>query len=171
MGLVNHGNLAALQDIRAMHEQHGIASSFLSAEEAMQRWPGMYFRGAALFVPDAGRVRAADALTALRQAAESRGAEFHYENPVRSIEVLNENLVLVVTDKGSYTASRVIVTAGAWTEKLLGARSSSPSLSSLRNNPLISTPSMLPWTGLVSITALTRPSTLTTIGTAPRMAC
>ncbi|PYI38718.1 FAD-dependent oxidoreductase [Arthrobacter psychrolactophilus] len=135
VGLVNHGNLAALKRVRAMHEQYGIESSFLSAEEAMSRWPGMHFRGEALFVPNAGRVRAADALMALRQAAEARGAQFHYDHPVRSIDVLNDELVQVVTDEGSYTASRVIVTAGAWTKKLLGEQIDIPQLVVTQEQP------------------------------------
>lgn len=135
VGLVNHGNLDALKQIRAMHAQHGIASSFLGPQEAMERWPGMRFRSEVLFVPDAGRVRAADALTALRAAAECRGAQFRYGHPVRSIEVLGDDLVSVVTDGDRHTAGRVIVTAGAWTEKRLRGRVEIPRLVVTQEQP------------------------------------
>lgn len=120
VGLVNHGNVHRLQGVRSAHSERGIDSHFISASEAAGRWPGMHFRGDVLVVPGSGRVRAADALVALRKSAEAHGARFEYTSPVRDIRVLGENRVVVVTDTGEITARRVVVTAGAWTAKLVG---------------------------------------------------
>lgn len=119
VGLVNHGHLAALKAIHHSHQGFGIKSSFMGPQEAMSRWKGMRFRSDVLFVPESGRVRADEALKALRIGAEARGAQFLYETPVRTIEVLGEDLVSVSTDSIEYRATRIIVTAGAWTRKLL----------------------------------------------------
>ncbi|SEE40852.1 sarcosine oxidase [Arthrobacter alpinus] len=119
VGLVNHGHLDVLKAIHHSHQGFGIKSSFMGPQEAMDRWQGMRFRSDVLFVPESGRVRAADALMALRQAAESKGAQFLYETPVRDLAVLGDDLVSVSTDSTEYRATRVIVTAGAWTRKLL----------------------------------------------------
>ena len=119
IGLVNHGDIKSLKRTHDAQQNFGLDSFFLSPQEATERWAGMRFRGDVLYVPEAGRVRAATALQALRQAAESRGASFHYTSPVRDITVLGQDLVAVVTDAEEYRAPRVIVTAGAWTRKVL----------------------------------------------------
>ena len=120
VGLVNHGNVRRLQDIRASHAERGIESHFIPASEAADRWQGMNFRGDVLVVPGSGRVRAADALLALRRAAEAHGARFEYSTPVLDIRVAGDDRAVVVTDSGEISARRVVVTAGAWTAKLLG---------------------------------------------------
>lgn len=135
VGLVNHGHMDSLTQIRRAHQEFGIQSTFISPQEAMDRWAGMRFRTDVLHVPDSGRVRAADALTALRMAAESRGAQFHYETPVRDIAVLGDNLVSVSTDTTEYHAKRVIVTAGAWSRKLLAGIITLPSLVVTQEQP------------------------------------
>ena len=90
VGLVNHGDVARLRGIHAAQKSHGIASEFISAGEAAARWAGMTFRGDVLVVPGAGRVRAEDALVALRTDARSHGARFDYETPVVDIDVIGD---------------------------------------------------------------------------------
>jgi sarcosine oxidase len=140
VGLVNHGNVRRLQDIRASQAARGIESHFISAAEAADRWQGMNFRGDVLVVPGSGRVRAADALLALRQAAEARGARFEYSTPVRDIRAIGEDRAVVVTDSREFTARRVVVTAGAWTAKLLGNLVRLPELVVTQEQPAHFTP-------------------------------
>jgi sarcosine oxidase len=140
VGLVNHGNVRRLQDIRASHAARDIESHFISAAEAADRWQGMNFRGDVLVVPGSGRVRAADALLALRQAAEARGARFEYSTPVRDIRAIGEDRAVVVTDSREFTARRVVVTAGAWTAKLLGNLVRLPELVVTQEQPAHFTP-------------------------------
>lgn len=140
VGLVNHGNVRRLQDIRASHAARDIESHFISAAEAADRWQGMNFRGDVLVVPGSGRVRAADALLALRQAAEAHGARFEYSTPVRDIRAIGEDRAVVVTDSREFTARRVVVTAGAWTAKLLGNLVRLPELVVTQEQPAHFTP-------------------------------
>lgn len=120
VGLVNHGHEVALENTRQAQQEAGISSSFLSPQAAMERWAGMRFRSRVLYVPEAGRIRAANALTALKSAAQNRGAQFLYKTTVRNLAVLGDDLVAVSTDSAEYRTTRVIVTAGAWTQKLIG---------------------------------------------------
>ncbi|MGW9413127.1 FAD-dependent oxidoreductase [Arthrobacter cupressi] len=140
VGLANHGNVARLRTVREAHRERGIESHFISAAEAGERWQGMNFRGDVLFVPGSGRVRAAEALRALRAAAEARGARFEYSTPVRSIRVLGPDSVLVATDHSEFTARRVVVTAGAWTDKVLDGLAALPPLVVTQEQPAHFTP-------------------------------
>ena len=135
VGLVNHGDIQNLKRTHAAQQGVGMESFFISRQEAAERWQGMRFRGEVLYVPDAGRVRAATALQALRQAAESRGAIFHYTTPVQDITVLSQDLVSVATDAEDYRAPRVIVAAGAWTRKVLAGAVELPRLVVTQEQP------------------------------------
>ena len=135
VGLVNHGHVAPLHQVRETHAAFGIDSEFLSPGEASARWQGMRFRSDVLYVPGAGRVRAADALVALRASAEASGATFHYTSPVRAISVLGDDEVVVSTDSHEFTARRVIVTAGAWSSKVLRSLVTLPPLVVTQEQP------------------------------------
>ncbi|MHA7268663.1 FAD-dependent oxidoreductase [Arthrobacter sp. HLT1-20] len=135
VGLVNHGRMEPLRAIKRSHESFGIRSEFLSAEQASERWAGMTFRSDVLFVPESGRVRAADALEALRMSAESGGAQFHYDSPVRDIVVHGADGVTVMTDTTEFRAKRVIVTAGAWSHKVLSQLVALPPLRVTQEQP------------------------------------
>jgi sarcosine oxidase len=140
VGLANHGNLPRLQQIREAHEARGIESYFISADEAANRWLGMNFATDVLFVPGSGRIRSADALAALRKSAEAHGAVFKYSTPVRDIRVTGGESVVVVTEDTEYTANRVVVTAGAWTPKLIGKLTDLPALVVTQEQPAHFTP-------------------------------
>jgi sarcosine oxidase len=135
VGLVNHGNPEPLRRIRETHAAFGIQSEFLSAGEAEARWAGMRFRSDVLLVPEAGRVRASDSLVAFRRSAEASGARFFYNSPVRSIDVRGENSVIVTTDADEFHATRVIVTAGAWSSKVLRSLVTLPPLVVTQEQP------------------------------------
>lgn len=135
VGLINHGSMKPLKAIKLAHESFGIRSDFLRAEEASERWAGMRFRGDVLYVPESGRVRAADALKALRISAESGGAHFHYESTVRDIVVHGDDAVTVTTDTTEFRAKRLIVTAGAWSHKVLSQLVALPPLRVTQEQP------------------------------------
>jgi sarcosine oxidase len=118
VGLVNHGWSQPLRTIRETHREAGVDSDFISPAEASSRWQGMRFRSDVLYVPEAGRVRSAQALIALRMASEKLGAEFRYETPVLSIAHSPGGGAIVVTEEEEIEASHVVITAGAWSSKL-----------------------------------------------------
>ena len=134
VGLVQHGWQEPLHELFAAHKRHGITSEFLDASEAQARWSGLRFDGPVLHTSDAGRIRAADTLRVLRERAEAAGAQFLYDTPVRHLEVTGSTAT-VHTDDESYTAENVIVTAGAWTSKLLPSAVQLPRLRVTQEQP------------------------------------
>jgi sarcosine oxidase len=135
VGLINHGYEPPLHAIAQSLTKHGFVSELLAPQEAAERWSGMRFRTPVLHVPESGRVRAADALVALRAAAEQQGAEFRYGTRVVDIAISRDGGVHIATESGTVRADRVVVTAGAWTQKLIGAQVALPPLVVTQESP------------------------------------
>ncbi|BDZ48054.1 N-methyltryptophan oxidase [Frondihabitans sucicola] len=151
VGLVNHGEAAAHQrsgssggdtfdTVHAALDAAGIASEFLSASEAHERWPGMRFETRVLFSPESGRVKADASVAALQRLAARLGAEVRHRTRAVGIRVLDDDFVEVDLESGDGDLSTVrtrslVVTAGAWTEKLLGARLTLPRLVVTQEQP------------------------------------
>ncbi|WP_394552669.1 FAD-dependent oxidoreductase [Agromyces sp. MMS24-JH15] len=135
VGIVNHGDHPELDEVHAALAAAGIPSQFLPPEEASRRWPGIRFTTRVLHTPTAGRLHADDSVRALQQAAAARGAIVRHEAPVRGIRVLGDDLVEVDLDDGALRARRVVVTAGAWTSKLLDGLVTLPSLVVTQEQP------------------------------------
>lgn len=119
-GGVNHGRPAALAELAGTLAALGEPGTWLERGAAAERWPGMRFDGRVLFHRHTGRVHADDAVAALRSSAEKAGAVTHFEIPVTEIVPLGDDRVEVRTRDRIYRARVVVVTAGAWTAKLLG---------------------------------------------------
>ena len=134
VGLVNHGYEPALHEIVGALSASGVKNELLTPEDASERWSGMRFRTPVLYLPESGRVRAADALVALRRAAEARGSEFRYGTRVVDI-VVHDDEAVVHTESGAVRAGRVVVTAGAWSRKLLGGLVGLPPLVVTQESP------------------------------------
>ncbi|WP_082467978.1 FAD-dependent oxidoreductase [Leifsonia sp. Leaf264] len=120
VGIVNHGDYPDIDGVHQALASVGIPSEFLPAAEAATRWPGLRFETRVLHTPTAGRLNADASVTALQQAARARGADVRHDTRVLGIEVLGDDRVRVTTESGTITARRAVVTAGAWTRKLLG---------------------------------------------------
>jgi sarcosine oxidase len=120
VGLVNHGDTRHFAAVESVLERRGVRTERLTAQESAARWRGIRFRSEVLHIPAAGRVRADVALLALRRAAVRHGADFRYETPVESIEVAGDTAVRVHTADDSVEGARLVVTAGAWTSRLVG---------------------------------------------------
>jgi sarcosine oxidase len=119
VGLVNHGFTGHFDAIEEAVRRHGLVAERVAPDEATQRWRGMRFRSEVLHIPEAGRVRAAAALAALRTSARRHGAEFRYESPVDSVELVGDDKVRLHASDDTIEAGTVVVTAGAWTSQLL----------------------------------------------------
>ena len=59
------------------------------------------------------------AVRAHLKRATALGAELHFEEPVTAWEAHDENGVTVTTAEGTYTADKLIVSAGAWAPRAL----------------------------------------------------
>jgi sarcosine oxidase len=118
-GLVTHGDVD-IESVRARLAARDIPAESLSAADATTRWPGMRFDGDLLWSSDAGVVRAADALLELERRIISDGGEVRWSTPVAHIGEDSAGLVLELADGSLLRTGTAVVTAGAWTGKLLG---------------------------------------------------
>lgn len=118
----HHGSSSFLQDtIDAAHE-FDIAHEILSTAEIRRRYPQFHLRGDELgyFEPGAGFVRPEACIQAQLGTARQAGANILTDETVIHITPSGNAAVEVRTNKETYSAARVIVTAGAWIGKLLG---------------------------------------------------
>lgn len=113
----------------------GVQAEMLPVEEARERWRGIRYDTRVLHLPQAGRVYAEDAVVALQRQAAAHGAEVLLETPVEEIRPRSDGSVEVAAGGTAYLADTVVVTAGAWTEKLLGAHLALPRLTVTQEQP------------------------------------
>lgn len=117
-GAVDHGLPEALDRLAGVLAGAGRSARRLSPGEVADRWPGLRADTSALYHPDAGRVHADDAVSALLKAAGQRGAEVRHG--VRVTEIRDTGRtggvgVTVVTDADeALTADAVVVAVGGW---------------------------------------------------------
>lgn len=108
------------RDARRACEEHGIPYEWLDGAEIRRRWPAWKLDDAweACYSPRTGFLRVDPALRALAESAERNGATIRSNEPARSWEV-RSGAVEVRTDRGAYAADRLVIAAGAWSNRLL----------------------------------------------------
>lgn len=116
-GLVTHGEVD-VEGIARRLDARGIHAEVLSAGEASARWTGMRFEDPVLFSRDAGVARASAALLELERRIVGAGGEVRWETPVRRVEETDRGVEIVLAD-ATERAEVVVVTAGAWTQRML----------------------------------------------------
>ena len=101
--------------------EHGLAHELLTPRETRARFPALHIADdyVAVLDPRAGFLRPEACTRAHLTLAARHGAELRFEEPVVAWEPDGEG-VRVRTAAGSYTADRLLLTAGAWTRGLLG---------------------------------------------------
>ena len=125
-GLVTHGSGAdlggepgGLATIAARLHARGIPAELLSGADAAGRWPGMRFEDEVLYSSDAGVARAAASLRELERRVEAAGGEVRWNTPVARIDDTGDGASVRLADGTRLAADVVVVTAGAWTERLV----------------------------------------------------
>ena len=115
------GGTLVAGSVRSCHE-HGIPHELLSASAVGRRFPGYRLaRGmVSVYQADAGFVMAERSVVAHANGALAHGAEIHGRERVLDWKA-GRGGVRVRTDRGSYEAERLVLTAGAWSGKLAGA--------------------------------------------------
>ena len=134
VGQTNHGagvEPGAADALRSL----GVQAGMMPVEEAQERWPGIRYDTRVLHLPQAGRVYAEDAVVALQQQTVAHRGEVRLDTPVEDLRVREDGTVEVVTVDATYRADTVVVTAGAWTDKLLGTRVKLPRLVVTQEQP------------------------------------
>lgn len=117
-GLVTHGD-ADIDGIRDRLHERGIPAELLSSAEARARWTGMRFDGDVLWSADAGVVRASAALLELERRIVEAGGEVRWRTPVTSLHESGDGVELALADGTLLRAETAVVTAGAWSARLL----------------------------------------------------
>lgn len=106
---------------RLSAEMHGLPHEVWTAQEIRRRFPvfappphfvGVYEKRAGLLQPE-------KAILAHLNLAERHGATLHFQEGVTAWEDAPSGEIRVTTVHGSYTADKIIFTAGAWTPRLL----------------------------------------------------
>jgi sarcosine oxidase len=101
----------------------GIAHELLDAAQIRARWPQFDVAEdeVGYFEPTAGFVRLEDCVRAQLDLARKHGAEIRLNESVRAFEATPDG-VRIETDQGTYSAGRLILSAGAWLPGMLGTR-------------------------------------------------
>lgn len=102
-------------------EKHGIDHEVLSASEVNERFPGydLPLDHKAVYQPDGGFLVPEQCIIAHVEAAQAAGADVRAREEVVGFASLSDGGVRVTSQKGTYEADQVVVTAGAWVRKLL----------------------------------------------------
>lgn len=109
-----------VEDSKRSCEDHGIEYELLTGAELTGRFPGYEIPEdyRALYQADGGFVHSEQGIVAHVEAAHAHGGVVHAREQVESWDA-SESGVTVETDRGKYTAETLVVTAGAWTGRLL----------------------------------------------------
>ena len=99
---------------------HDLPHEVLTGAELHRRYPGYRLppETLALLQPEGGFLTPERCIVSYVMAAQSLEAEIHAHEQVLEWEPL-EGGVRVRTDRGTYQADKLVITAGAWNEKLL----------------------------------------------------
>ena len=105
---------------RASCEIHNLPCEILSAGEVNGRFPGYHLPEDALAVyqPDGGFLLPERCIITHVAAALEAGAKVHGREQVLGWEPVGSG-VKVYTDRGEYTAGKLVISAGAWASKLV----------------------------------------------------
>lgn len=106
--------------VREAARLHGLPIDQLSAVEVMQRWPGFAVpeHMIGLYEARAGILQVEACVRAHGQLAMQHGAELHQDEIVQDWSCQDDD-VTVTTNRGRYTASCLVITAGAWAADFL----------------------------------------------------
>ena len=95
---------------------HGLAHEVLERAEIMRRFPAFHLPEGhlGLWQPDGGFVASEKAIYAHVGLAQSRGAEIRTGEPMLDWSPTADGGVTVRTERGTYSAGRLVITSGGW---------------------------------------------------------
>ncbi len=115
-----HGVNQFLNQTIAAAKQYGIKHETLTTEQIKTRFPQFHLSGTedGYYEPEAGLLRPEKCVQAQLELAKKHGAQINFDEQVISYADSGDK-VIVTTDKGTYTAGKLIVAAGPWINELL----------------------------------------------------
>jgi len=119
----HHGSTSFVQDTISTATEFGIAHQILGPDEIRRRYPQFKLSGdeVGYFESGAGFLRPEACVETQLNLARQLGAKVFTSEIVLDFHQVEQGTVEVKTDRNTYSAARVIVTAGPWVQKLLGA--------------------------------------------------
>ena len=114
-GSVDHGPREQLDPFAAALDEAGVAYEWLAPDEASKRWPGLRFDQAVLFQADGGVANPDNALHLIRHRAQQAGAQW-----LDGVRAESIHGTTVAAGDRTFEADQVVVSAGVWTDALLG---------------------------------------------------
>lgn len=95
---------------------HGLAHDVLDGKEIARRFPAFHLPAGhlGLWQPDGGFVASEKAIYAHVGLAQARGAEIRTSEPLLDWAPTADGGVSVRTERGTYSAGRLIITSGGW---------------------------------------------------------
>jgi len=117
----NHEKPDFLEVTIDIARQNGITHDVLSGRRARERFPAFKLNDddVVYHEPEAGFVRPEACVSAQLEVAGRLGAQIHTGETVLSFDP-SPGHVTVVTDKGTYSARSLVITAGPWLPALIG---------------------------------------------------
>ncbi|WP_429971844.1 N-methyl-L-tryptophan oxidase [Fructilactobacillus sp. Tb1] len=122
-GVLNVGPKDAefITNVAKTAEEFDLPVDYLTAAEIKKRWPDWKFdddyRG--IFEKDSGYLLSENAIRAYLKGAEANGITQDFSAKVLSVKQVESDLVEIKTEKQTYLAHHVAVTAGTWAKELL----------------------------------------------------
>lgn len=109
-----------LEDIRSSASIHGLSIEALAQEQAQKRFPcfDLPSHHQAIWEPSAGFVTPEKAIAAFVRQAQALGAHLHENETVLAWHTKGTQIE-VVTNQATYITEKLIITAGAYAQKLL----------------------------------------------------
>lgn len=121
-GVLNIGERTRpfISTLIASAEEYQLPIEVLSAEQANARYPGLALPSefVAVLESTSGVLRCEKAIEAYRQLAQEQGAELNTYSRVSDINVL-QNSVIVTAKGKEFSAKKLVVSVGAWSNDLL----------------------------------------------------
>ncbi|MGL5363848.1 MAG: N-methyl-L-tryptophan oxidase [Bosea sp. (in: a-proteobacteria)] len=98
---------------------HGLAHEMLDAREAMKRFPAFHLPAGhiGLWQADGGFVASEKAIVAHVGLARAKGADIRVNEPMLDWHPTADGGVVVRTEKGTYSAGKLVIASGPWIEE------------------------------------------------------
>jgi sarcosine oxidase len=119
-GGIDCGEPGSVSLIAEALSRAAVRHEIVDPAEATARWAGFTFDRPVLYQPDAGRLWAHATVGALQERARSRGARLQFDELVQVLSPVDDDRVVITTDREQYRARCAVVTAGPWVASLLG---------------------------------------------------
>jgi len=118
--MLGNKDTAVVRGSKLSADTHGIPYEYLDPAALRQRFPAFRPHGdtVGLLEKEAGILFPEECIRTFLDQAATRGAAIHYDQPVLKITPANDSIEITTT-KDKYSVGSLVLSAGAWTNKLL----------------------------------------------------